>query len=315
MIELSNDAEPVTTSGVIALANLQAQIDGLEARAQELAVAQRAGLVELLILRGHVLGRIADYERATLLAEQLVRDAPNDRVAFLARARARATLHRFAEALADLDAAERLGEERAALDVERAAAFQALGRYREALERCRNAQERQPDFVTLGALAGLQAECGEIAEAEVLFGEACERYRDVSPFPLAMLTFQRGLMWLKHGDLAAARTWFEAARQRLPAYAPALGHLAEVDIAMGDRQRALVRLRSLALSSDDPEYASLLAGVLNQAGQLEEAQVWRTTAATRYDVLMARHPAAFADHAAEFWQTSGANHQPSSLAS
>ena len=111
MIGLANDAELATTSGVIALVNLQGQIDGLESQAANgrLAVAQWADLIDLLSLRGHVLGRIADYERAAALAEQLVRDAPADGIAFLARARTRATFHRFTEALADLQAAEQLG--------------------------------------------------------------------------------------------------------------------------------------------------------------------------------------------------------------
>jgi hypothetical protein len=61
--------------------------------------------VDLLLLHGQVLGRIADYERAAELAEMLVSDAPDAGTARMARARTRATLHRFAEALADLEAA------------------------------------------------------------------------------------------------------------------------------------------------------------------------------------------------------------------
>jgi tetratricopeptide (TPR) repeat protein len=263
----------------------------------------------LLILRGHILGHIANYEHAAALAEQLVRDAPNDGSAWLARARTRATLHRFAEALADLDAAERLGPDWAALDAERAAIFQALGRYDEALALRRDAAERRPDFATLGALAGLHADCGAVTEAERLFSEGRRHYQDVSPFPVAMLDFQRGLMWFEHGDLNAARIWFEAAQDRLPAYAPALGHLAEVDAAVGARAAAIARLRPLAVSSDDPEYAGLLAGLLSEEGQALEARQWRTKVAARYDELLLRHPAAFADHAAEFWLTAGADRQ------
>jgi tetratricopeptide (TPR) repeat protein len=284
MIDLANDCELPTTSGVIALVNLQAQIDGLESQAHStrsgqaavgrLAVAQRAGLIDLLILRGQVLGRIADYERAAALAEQLVRDAPTDGIAFLARARTRATLHRFAKALANLDAAERLGADRATLDAERAAIFQALGRYDDALALRLSAAESQPDFTTLGALAGLLAEHGEVVEAEHLFVEGRRRYQGVSPFPLALLDFQRGLMWLEQGDLDAARAWFGAAQRRVPAHAPALGHL---------------------------------AGLLSEAGQAQEARQWRARAAARYDELMVRHPAAFADHAAEFWLAAGAD--------
>jgi tetratricopeptide (TPR) repeat protein len=306
------DCEPPITSGAIAVTNLQAQIDGLAVRAHRAgsrqapaaraAVAERAVLTDLLTLRGHVLGHVADYERAAELAERLVRDAPDDGAAVLARASARATLHRFAGALADLDAAERRGWDRATLDAERAAIYQATGCRTRALVLRQNAAEHQPGFATLGALAVLQAERGETAEAERLFTEARRRYRGVSPFPVASLELQRGLMWLGEGDLLAARTWFDAARRRLPAYVPALGRLAEVDAALGDPEAAIARLRPLAASSDDPEYPASLARILSAAGHGREAGQWGQRAAARYDELVLRHPEAFAGHAADFWR-------------
>jgi tetratricopeptide (TPR) repeat protein len=299
------------------VANLQAQVDGLvmwadrtEAGQAGPATTERALLVDLLLLRGHVLGRIADYEQAAGLAELLVRAAPEDGAARLARARTRATFHRFAEALADLDAAERCSADRAILDAERAANLQAVGCYAEALVLRRAAAERRPDVTTLGALAVLEAERGEVAQAECLFTEARRRYRGVSPFPVASLDFRRGLVWLGQRDLHTARVWFDAAVQRVPAYAPALGHRAEVDAALGARQAAIDGLRPLAASSDDPEYAARLASVLSDAGQPREAEQWRTSAADRYDELVQRHPEAFVDHAAEFrlrgWCSAGA---------
>lgn len=299
----------------MALTNLQAQIDGLAARAAAArsgqgtgarpAVAERALLVDLLLLHGQLLGRIADYELAAELAEVMVRDAPDDGTARLARARARAVFHRFTEASADLDAAGRGGVDRAAMDAERAAILQGAGCYAEARVLRRDAQRRCPDFATLGALAVLEAEQGRVMEAESLFDEARRRYRGVSPFPVAELDFRRGLMWLRERDLPAARAWFDAAVGRVPAYAPALGHLAEVDAALGARDAAIDRLRPLTVTSDDPEYAATLAGVLRAAGQLQEAEQWRISAAARYDELVSLHPEAFVDHAAEFWLTGG----------
>ncbi|HEV8568256.1 MAG TPA: hypothetical protein VGQ92_14440 [Actinoplanes sp.] len=174
-------------------------------------MAKRALLVDLLILRGEVLGRIADYERAAELEQVLVRDAPEDGAAWLARARTLATFHRFPEALADLDAAGRRGADRAALDAERAAILQAIGCYADARVLRRDAAERRPDFATLGALAVHEAEHGKVTEAECLFTEARRRYRRVSPFPVAGLDFRRGLMWLGVRHLPAARAWFDAA--------------------------------------------------------------------------------------------------------
>ena len=106
-------------------------------------------------------------------------------------------------------------------------------------------------------------------------------------------------------DLHSARAWFDVAVQRVPAYAPALGHRAEVDAALGARDAAINRLRPLAAFSDDPEYAASLASVLSDAGQPVEAEQWRMSAAARYDELMLRYPEAFFDHAADFWLTVG----------
>jgi tetratricopeptide (TPR) repeat protein len=243
------------------MANLKAQIDGLAARlcsarfrqaaAAPSAVAERALLVDLLMLRGQVLGRIVDYERAAELADVLVCDARDHGTTWLVRARTRATFHRFAEALADLDAAGRCGADRATLHAERAAILQAVGCY--ALVLRRDAAERRPDFATLGALAVLEAERGQVAQAERLFTEARHRYPGVAPFPVASLDFRRGLMWLGERDLTTARAWFHAAVGLVPVYAPALGHIAEVDAALGALDAAVDRLRRLAESSDDPE--------------------------------------------------------------
>jgi tetratricopeptide (TPR) repeat protein len=156
-------------------------------------------------------------------------------------------------------------------------------------------------------LATLHAERGETAAAERFFDESRERYRGVSPFPLALLDFQCGLMWLARGDQDRALIWLGAAHRRLPAYAPAEGHLAEVEAALGENETALARLRALTISSDDPDYAASLARILIEIDQADEACEWCAKAEARYNELLARHPEAFADHAAEFWLEAGAD--------
>ncbi|MFD9003696.1 tetratricopeptide repeat protein [Streptomyces sp. NPDC059582] len=311
------EREPVTTNGTIAVANLHGQIDGLAVRLSRagtgktpgapLAVAQGAALIDLLNLRGQILGRVADYEQAAELAEGLVRAAPEDGTALLARARTRATLHRFAEAVADLGAAGRSGVDEATLDAERAVVLQALGCYADAMALIRKASERQSSFTTCGALAVLQAERGEVAEADNLFDEARRHYRGTSPFPLAQLDFRRGVMWHREGDLDAASSCYEAARRRVPDYASALGHLAEVELLRGDPSAAVALLRPLAHTSDDPEYVGHLAAALHAGGRVHEAHQWRERAAAGYDELVLRHPEAYADHAADFWLTVGSD--------
>jgi tetratricopeptide (TPR) repeat protein len=349
---LLSQVELPTTDGAIALSNLQAQIAAEERLASygSLTVSQRAAMVELLIMRGQFLGRIADYEHAEALAEQLVGDAPSAGRAFLARAQARATLHRFAEALADVAEAERLGVNSDRCAAVRATIFQASGRYDEALAIRQHLTQARPDIRSLGAEAAVRAERGEIDEAERLFAKAQQQYRDVSPFPVVWLYFQQGLMWMWEDNLERARLAFEAACARLPGYAAAQGHLAMVEAALARRERALAvfhtwmqegeleqaregsqvthtgeeaavgryeraiaLLRQQAHSSDDPEYASQLARLLKEVGQLDEAHHWREVAAARYDELMVRHPEAFADHAADFWLTVGGDAQKGRL--
>lgn len=120
------------------------------------------------------------------------------------------------EALADLDRAQRLGADLVATDTERASIFQATGRYELAFTIYREAAKRQADSGSLGALATLHADRRDIAAAERLFDQSRDRYRGVSPFPVALLDFRRGVMWLKEGDLSRALTRFESATHRLP---------------------------------------------------------------------------------------------------
>src|SRR5262249_43163040 len=82
---------PTLTDGTIALLNLQAQIDGLESHSTSV---ETATLIDLLILRGLILGRISDYERAAQIADRQVAAASRDAAAYVARARTRAVFHR-----------------------------------------------------------------------------------------------------------------------------------------------------------------------------------------------------------------------------
>jgi tetratricopeptide (TPR) repeat protein len=299
-IERVADGEIRTTAGPVAIGNLQARITGQEreAAAGWLSVQAHAGLIELIALRGNLLGRIADHEWADTLAERLAEVAPPDGDALLARGRTRATGRRFAEAMTDLDDAERLGADPDAVDAERATVFRATGRYEEALEIYRAAVERRANFQSLGDLATIYADRGDLDAAERTFAASRSRYRGTSPIPLAELDVERARMWSAQGDLPVARLWLDEAVRRLPAHAPAAGHLAEVEAAMGDTDTAIARLLPLTESSDDPAYPARLALVLGGAGHPAEAGRWWARAAAGYDDLTARHVEGYAHHAA-----------------
>ena len=295
---LESEIGPLSlTNGSIALLNLQAQIDGLEGHG---TLAEAATLIDLLILRGLILGRISDYERAAQLANRLVGATTTDAAAYMARARTRAVFHRFAEALDDLDNADRMLPHDTAAKRERAAIMQAQGRFDEALSTY-SAVIDVGQFERAAALTGLWAERGEADTAQRFYLDSLRSYRGISPFPVALLDFQLGVMWMRHGRLEEAGTCFEAAIARVPAYAAAQGHLAEVEADLGNPESALTRLYPLAVSSDDPDYAAQLARILGEMGRNDEASGWCGLAANRYHELTAAHCEAFADHAAEFW--------------
>jgi tetratricopeptide (TPR) repeat protein len=294
---------PQTTSGAIAIANLSAQIAGVEAsiKVDPAAADRKAELVDLLLFRAEILGVIGDYERALGLAEELVKAAPEKAIAYLARAQARAALHLFDGAAADLDEATRRGAHASGTRGMRASILAAVGRYDEALALRRAAREARPTLSTLGAEAAVLAAMGRIEEAARLFEEAPKKHRDVSPFPLAQLEFQEGLMWERAGERARARELFEAACERLPAYAHAVSHLA----AMEPYARAIELLRPVVERSDNPEYAAQLAELLRRRGEAGEADALLERAKARWGVVTEKFPEAFADHAARFWLGAG----------
>jgi tetratricopeptide (TPR) repeat protein len=294
---------PPTTTGALAISNLNAQIAGLEAavKGKPDAVDSRAELVDLFLLRAEILGVIADYERAQGLAEEMVKAAPEKAISHLARAQVRAALHRFDGATADLDEAARRGAHVSQTRGTRAAVLAAVGRYDEALALRREAREARPTIATLGGEAMLLGEMGRTEEAARLFEEAPRRYRDTSPFPIAQLELQEGLMWERAGERGRARELFEAARERLPAYAHAVSHLA----AMEPYARAIELLRPVVDRSDNPEYAAQLAELLRRRGEAGEADALLERAKGRWGAVLETFPEAFADHAARFWLGAG----------
>lgn len=296
-----------TTDPGIALANLDATIAKREG-----SVATDAGravpeLIDLLLQRGQFRSRVSDYARAASLADDWVGREPGAR-SYLARARTRATLHRFSAAQGDLIRASEAGADPDAVDAARAAVLQAMGRYDDALRIRRRLVRLRADVSAIGAEAAVLAEQGHPEEAAPRFRDARESYTDASPFPLAWLEFQEGRMWMRLGDLDRARECLSAAHERLPSYVAAAGHLGEVEAALGHTDRAVELLTAAADASEDPDPAAQLARVLDGAGRSREADAWRARASSAYGELLERYGDAFADHAAEFWLAAG--HDP-----
>jgi tetratricopeptide (TPR) repeat protein len=306
---LPSRKELPTTSGNIAIGNLQGDVENAEKLLEKSPGNAELMLrvIPIFLMHGKTLGVLRDYDRALVLAESAVKLQPKSPMAWATMAQVHSTLHRFPEALADLKRIEALGIKGTQLEMTRASILQAMGRYKEARPIIERLSTAAPRIDTIGALATLDADEGRIADAERNFQAALASFQEVSPFPLVWLWMQQGLMWQKEGRVARARQLFAAANERLPEDVAVASHLAAIEAVTGAREQAIARLRPIVASSDDPEYLGQLSQLLRDSGGAQEADRLRAQAATRYDELVKRHPAAFAEHAARFWLGPGAD--------
>jgi tetratricopeptide (TPR) repeat protein len=284
-----------TTSGVIAIANLDEQISQLGAEAE---------VVELLLARARFLGDYEALDRACTITE----GRSETRGELLRRARTRSAVHRFAEALADVAAAERLGAKAEATAGLRSSILVATGRAADVIPRLEAELLSQPGFASRCALAGAYAAVGRLTDAEGLYVAALADLDTTSPFPYAWVYFARGLMWAEQGrDAARGEELYAKAISYLPQFAGAAIHLAELEVARGEVASAIVRLERVVASSNEPEALALLGQLHARMGDPERGRRESALAKQRYDSLLARQPLAFADHAAEFYLGVGAD--------
>lgn len=288
-----------TTDGIDAVNGLSGQIEALEAMVSQgdPRGRRRADLIDRLSARAEYAGRIADLERAAELGEGLAEDVPEEADSFVVRAGTRAALHRFDEAEDDLREAQRLGAHPSRLRGTRVSILQARGEVEEALRVLHDGRVAALDVRARGTKAVLLGELGRVDEAERAFRDALAGYRDTSPFALAWLFFQEGLLWEREGQRDRARAHYEAACERVPTYAHAAAHLAPLLPPDG----AVALLRPLLASADDPEVALMLAEALQKRGDRAESEQLVEGVRRSYDSLVTRQPEAFADHAAAFW--------------
>ena len=293
------------TNGRIAIANLSASIESLELRrAEGAAFDDLVSLSRLLFVRGDLLGRISDHDRAELAATEAVALSPEPGTALYIRARLAGRFHRFEEANAGLNEALAAGYLRHEIDAERAALLQATGRCEDALVLRERLAKDNPGIQTFGALASLLAEMDLWAAAENSYAAALEADNGVSPLPCGQLLFEWGVSAMRHGDLDRAEAIFLELDAILPAHVPGRGHRAEVALARGHLEIAMTFITPLLETSDDPEYRAVYAEILAARGDCRAASEAERAAAA-YELLLARRPEAYADHAAAFFMGVG----------
>lgn len=161
---------------------------------------------------------------------------------------------------------------------------------------------RHPGFASRSALAGAYAAVGRFADADRMYVEALAALNTTSPFPYAWIYFARGEMWAEQaGDPARGEALYARALTHLPEFVAANIHLAELEAARGALASAMARLERVAASSNEPEALALLGELHLRTGDPARGRSEIARSRQRFESLLARHPLAFADHAAEFY--------------
>ncbi|MEZ4272274.1 MAG: hypothetical protein R3C68_12855 [Myxococcota bacterium] len=291
-----------TTDGGIALSNLDAQIDGLQGaflRNPSPMLATR--WVDSLIARASFTGSFEDLGQALAVADQCVAlNPPTEAKCILLRATAHSSVHRFHDSLEDVNHAETIAPNIGA-NLRATIAMATGDDLGPALTLRRSRVDAHRSLETLADLAATIARTGDYQQADILYREAIALYADVSPLPLAALAFQRGVMW---GEQAArpdlALQHYREAVRLLPNYVVANVHLAELEVMNGETTLAIERLERVIRFSSDPEPAGKLAALL-QTVMPSRSTALLERARARYEILLNDMPAAFFDHASEFF--------------
>lgn len=294
-----------TTEPAVALNNLKSQLNGqiklMGNRPNDLQV--RSAVVSISLARFKLLGKSEDLERAIELAEGATKIEEKSFAALFLRARGRAAAHRFEEALADLDAADKvvsLPEEKGRTNGTRANILIALGRYEEALPTIEKQARVHPDSDALADHAYLLGLMGRTTEAESLFVQAEQKHRGTSPFGLVQIYFDRGSMWEKQGNLTEATALYKAAYAKLPQHPHVAVHLA----SLLPPAEGVAILEPVAQETDDPDVFAEL-GTLQNLVTPGSGDAMIKKAGAAYDELFAKLPSGYADHAGWFWVTTG----------
>ena len=303
---------PPATDGEIAAINLESARRGAWARFAPDARLPGAAeaIVDKELVAAQFLGDLDALDRLEALATQFARVDDSSRAA-LVEAEVASAVHRFDDARGHLVRAAHMGGpcetiERHALTID-----QACGVERDAVLAARSriaaASGRLEVLVPLGSML---ADLDRFAEADAVYRQAFSSYDDVSPFPLAWVCFQLGMLWgelMPIPDPSLAAFWYRRAIAYLPGYVKARVHLAEIYLSQGQSGDAQALLLP-ALSSRDPEVRWRLADVLIAQERSEEAETQLEAARLGFEELLGRHLLAFADHAGEFYAGSGNDH-------
>ena len=305
-------AYPSATDGKIAVINLQSARQRSWSRFA--GDPHRVGVAELIVEQeSQAVQFLSDFsalDRLDMLATQIAQAGLPPARRMLIQAQVAAIGHRFDEARRYLAVAEDAGADTELIDRLASSIDQACGVSLYALlDKRRRIATEADSLEELLPLGALLVDLSEFDEADEVFRRALRAYSDVSPFAVAQVCFQLGILWgetVSDPQTDVAAQWYRRAVGYIPAYTKARVHLAEILNSCGRLDEAGALLTPIAGSSD-PEVQWRLADILFEKGDVAEAQAYLQAACLRFEHLLQRYPLAFADHGAEFFAGSGNN--------
>lgn len=292
--------ERTTTPGPMARGNLDAQIQAAARSAERRGypVGAVIGYVDLLKTRIQFFATYSDFDTAFETFAKLDEEAKQTPAAQRSLAGLEGAVHRFSESRARLEGIEGANAE----DSLRTIALAVGDDLEPFVIAAREAANENPDYEHYVSLGSLLAAQGEFDSADEAYRNAINAYANVSPFPIAWVQFQRGVMWAERADRSEnAVPLYEDAVRMIPGYVVANVHLAELQAEGGDVDGAIARLERIKEVTEDPEPAGLLSELYAQTDNPEKASENARRADEMYQGLLEKYPAAFADHATEFY--------------
>ena len=290
---------PVSTSWIIAGHNLDAEIKDRVKRAYT-DPDQVMYLVNLYLTRGQTLANVEDYEKAEAAGAEVVKAYPKSGPAHLAHALALGALHLFDAEAKELDDAGRLGTPGQGVPGARVALLEATGKYDDAVKLMTPIDDHSK-ATAMVTMAVLDAHMQKTDEAEQLFEKARTAFVDVTPFPIAWMDFQRGMLLEAAGKEKEARSYYLEALEAIPVYTHAVVHASITD----PPDRAIARLEAQKAVTTDPDVLAALADAHKRAKHDADAKKATEAARARYEELLVKHPEAYRDHAARFYLGAG----------
>jgi len=301
---------PLATDGNIAIINLKS------ARLQSWSIfwqsPQRAGVAEYIVEQEQMmlqfLSDFAALDRLDALVERLVRNDLDPLRIALIQAQVASTKHHFSEARAHLQKIEAWGPlppaaKRLLLSIDQACGNK-LDAVLEIRQQMAAESERLEDLLPLGALL---ADLREFDEADGIYQKAFRSYQEVSPFALAWVCFQLGVLWgelVRETQPSRAEKWYRKAIDYVPDYVKARVHVSEIYLEqkmIGDAEAILTP----ALAFGDPQVDWRFSEVMIAQGKALDGKAYLESSARGFEVLLGKHLLAFADHGAEFYSGRG----------